>query len=123
MRSVKWWQGWAPVIALPPAVLILAPVSWPPWVVMWTLAIAIYSGCKWLTWRGRVRRQRAVDGVVAESGVRRPDFIVCRAHRHLHMGRAAFDGGLKVWRQTDEKVEERVVDGRRLELPTSALRT
>ena len=29
----------------------------------------------------------------------------------------------KVWRQTDEKIEEEVVDGRRLELPTSALRT
>jgi hypothetical protein len=29
----------------------------------------------------------------------------------------------KVWRQTDEKTEEKMVDGRRLELPTSALRT
>jgi integrase len=28
-----------------------------------------------------------------------------------------------VWRQSDEKTEEKVVDGRRLELPTSALRT
>jgi len=28
-----------------------------------------------------------------------------------------------VWRQSDEKNEEKVVDGRRLELPTSALRT
>jgi hypothetical protein len=29
----------------------------------------------------------------------------------------------KVWKGTDEKAEEIVVDGRRLELPTSALRT
>jgi hypothetical protein len=29
----------------------------------------------------------------------------------------------KVWRQTDENIAETVVDGRRLELPTSALRT
>jgi integrase len=29
----------------------------------------------------------------------------------------------KVWRQSDEKCGEKVVDGRRLELPTSALRT
>jgi hypothetical protein len=29
----------------------------------------------------------------------------------------------KVWRQNDGNVEEKVVDGRRLELPTSALRT
>src|SRR5215813_13163748 len=29
----------------------------------------------------------------------------------------------RVWRQTEEKIEEKLVDGRRLELPTSALRT
>jgi hypothetical protein len=29
----------------------------------------------------------------------------------------------KVWRQSDDKYGEKVVDGRRLELPTSALRT
>jgi hypothetical protein len=28
-----------------------------------------------------------------------------------------------VWRQTDEKIEEKLVDGARLELATSALRT
>jgi len=29
----------------------------------------------------------------------------------------------RVWRQTEEKIDEKLVDGRRLELPTSALRT
>jgi Phage integrase family len=29
----------------------------------------------------------------------------------------------KVWARTDEKIEEKLVDGRRIELPTSALRT
>jgi Membrane bound O-acyl transferase family len=24
---------------------------WPPWAVMWSLAIGIFAGCKWLTWQ------------------------------------------------------------------------
>jgi hypothetical protein len=27
------------------------PLEWPRWAQMWTLAIAIYIGCKWLTWQ------------------------------------------------------------------------
>jgi Membrane bound O-acyl transferase family len=29
---------------------LLAPVEWPRWAQMWTLALAIYTTCKWLTW-------------------------------------------------------------------------
>ena len=27
-----------------------APLEWPRWAQMWTLALAIYIGCKWITW-------------------------------------------------------------------------
>jgi Membrane bound O-acyl transferase family len=28
-----------------------SPSDWPRWVLMWTMAVAIYTGCKWLTWK------------------------------------------------------------------------
>jgi hypothetical protein len=28
-----------------------APFEWPHWAQMWTLAMVIYIGCKWLTWQ------------------------------------------------------------------------
>src|SRR6266568_3110396 len=48
---LRWWHGWSPLVLLPAAVLLLAPSAWPAWIVMWTLALTIYCGCKWLTWR------------------------------------------------------------------------
>jgi hypothetical protein len=51
MATMPWWQGWLPLAILPPAVVLLAPASWPRWAVMWTLAFVIFCGCKWLTWR------------------------------------------------------------------------
>ena len=32
-------------------------IDWPGWVQMWTLAIAIYVSCKWLTWQCTAVRQ------------------------------------------------------------------
>ncbi len=50
-RSPQAFRGWLPLIVLPATVVLLAPQAWPPWMVMWSLALAIYFGCKWLTWR------------------------------------------------------------------------
>ncbi|TVP77625.1 MAG: hypothetical protein EA352_03310 [Gemmatimonadales bacterium] len=35
---------------LPATALALVPAHWPGWALMWTLAVAIFAGCKWLTW-------------------------------------------------------------------------
>ena len=49
--AVTSWRGWLPVILLPAAVIVVMPGRAPRWAVMWSLAFAIYCGCKWLTWR------------------------------------------------------------------------
>jgi hypothetical protein len=49
--TMPWWQGWLPLATLPWFVMLFAPASWPRWVTMWTLAVVIFCGCKWLTWR------------------------------------------------------------------------
>lgn len=45
------WRGWGPVVLLPAVVLLLDSPGWPRWVFLWALAIAIFIGVKWLTWR------------------------------------------------------------------------
>jgi hypothetical protein len=45
------WRGCCPLLVLPAAVLTAAPAWWPRWAWMWTLALAVFAGCKWLTWR------------------------------------------------------------------------
>ena len=49
--TFPWWRGWLPVIAFPCLVAFATPPTWPAWALMWTFALAIYGGCKWLTWR------------------------------------------------------------------------
>lgn len=48
---IPWHRGWIPVILLPALTVVAFPAAWPRWAFMWTLSFAIYSGCKWLTWR------------------------------------------------------------------------
>lgn len=38
------------LIALPTITYLLVPPEWPRWTLMWMLALAVYVGCKWLTW-------------------------------------------------------------------------
>jgi hypothetical protein len=49
--TVPPWRGWGPLILLPVAVLVVIPGDAPRWMLMWALAVAIFVGCKWLTWR------------------------------------------------------------------------
>ena len=48
MRTEKW-PAFAPLLILPMLALLLK-TSVPRWVFMWTMASAIFAGCKWLTW-------------------------------------------------------------------------
>jgi len=42
--------GVLPLIVLTAGALLLRPLL-PPWVLMWTMAGALYAGCKWLSYR------------------------------------------------------------------------
>jgi hypothetical protein len=50
-RRIGHLRGWPPLLVLPALVVALTPPAVPRWSFMWTLALAIYAGCKWLTWR------------------------------------------------------------------------
>jgi membrane bound O-acyltransferase family protein len=43
------WASWVPLLILPAAVCFLRPLL-VPWGFMWTLAAAIFFGCKWQSW-------------------------------------------------------------------------
>ncbi|MBI84134.1 MAG: hypothetical protein CMJ81_13115 [Planctomycetaceae bacterium] len=50
-NTVNWRRGWGPILILPSLTFVLFPPTWPPWGLMWALAVSLYAGCKWLTWR------------------------------------------------------------------------
>jgi alginate O-acetyltransferase complex protein AlgI len=43
------WPGVLPLILLPALAMAFSPVL-PAWAFMWSLAVAIFAGCKWLSW-------------------------------------------------------------------------
>lgn len=53
-RRTPYWD-WLPLITLPVAAS-LARNAVPAWIFMWLLALTIFLGCKWLTWRRACRR-------------------------------------------------------------------
>ncbi len=53
IRGVHRRWDWAPLALFPPMV-IAATWTAPPWVMMWSLAVVLYGGCKWITLRGQL---------------------------------------------------------------------
>ncbi|MBV9124952.1 MAG: hypothetical protein JO112_16485, partial [Planctomycetes bacterium] len=51
---LPWWRGWGPLVLLPGIVLLTTPLAMPCWALMWSLAFALFCGCKWLSWRRTV---------------------------------------------------------------------
>ena len=57
IEPICWWRGWAPLFLLTTAAIVLLFTALPRWVVMWSIALALYAGSKWLTLR-RTRCER-----------------------------------------------------------------
>lgn len=53
-RTLSCLRGWVPLLVLPVGVCLATPTTVPRWVFMWLLAIVIFAGCKWLSWRRTV---------------------------------------------------------------------
>ena len=64
-RAHTNWRAlaaWLPLAILPMTAAWIA-ADWPPWALMWSLAVSVYAGCKWLSlgdgiaaWRSSARR-------------------------------------------------------------------
>jgi hypothetical protein len=57
-KRTDGWSAFAPLLFLPMLALLLK-TSMSPWAFMWTLAFAIFAGCKWLTWCQADKRVQA----------------------------------------------------------------
>jgi hypothetical protein len=68
IQSRKKWIDWLPLAVLPITAVAMQP-ELVPWVFMCVLALAIFFGCKWLTWR------RACADGNSQFGVRSLAFL------------------------------------------------
>jgi alginate O-acetyltransferase complex protein AlgI len=53
IAAIHATRGWVLSLALLAAAFALVPSEWPRWAYMWIIALAMYAGAKWLTWRRR----------------------------------------------------------------------
>src|SRR5687767_14999033 len=57
-RSIS---AWLPLVAVPASIALFGR-EWPPYVLMWSLAVAIYAGLKWLTFADSTEARHALLG-------------------------------------------------------------
>lgn len=80
--------AWLPLLVLPGSVILLVPADWPRWAFMWSLALSIYVGCKWLTLASAqvaTSRRRRLGYMLAWPGMDAVTFLDV----HLHASRPA----------------------------------
>ena len=76
--------AWLPVTVLPVAAFLFIPTTWPRWVFMWLFAVAVFAGCKWLTWwfaRTGAPWMRQLGYLLAWPGMDAPTFLLTPSHR------------------------------------------
>ena len=90
-----WWRGWLPLVVGPTGVMLSDPTAGPRWAAMWLLAVAVFVGCKWLTWRrtptGSAARQ--LGYLVAWPGLDAVAFLGPRRAPPPSAGEWAFAAG------------------------------
>ncbi|HEY7117469.1 MAG TPA: DUF2071 domain-containing protein [Tepidisphaeraceae bacterium] len=93
------WTKWTPLIVLPVAALLLRNQV-QAWTFMWLLALAVYFGCKWATWRDarvlarRAGWQRSLGYLFAWPGMDARAFLDPNQRPNFACGFAAFAGAL-----------------------------
>src|SRR5580704_11543546 len=102
------WIAWLPLAVLPATVLPLRSVL-APWLFMWLLAIAVFTGCKWQTWwtaRTGITSgwKRSAGYLLLWPGMDAREFLGPRVHGRIVEGREwpqafrnALAGALLFW--------------------------
>jgi predicted DCC family thiol-disulfide oxidoreductase YuxK len=84
-RQRLWPWGLLPLLILPLASLLAAPLM-ARWAFMWTMAFALYAGCKWLTYTqarmhvGDIDRRRVLGYLLAWPGMDAVAFLRGSGH-------------------------------------------
>lgn len=81
------WLDWLPLFAMTAAAAVLAR-GFAAWIYMWLIAVAVFAGFKWLTWRDAVRRLprvtmgRSLAYLLAWPGMDAAAFLDARLRPH-----------------------------------------